>query len=144
MNLIDRVAATQTTIDTYHERPFVWGSGDCAHLAADHLAALQIETRLSEAASYSTEIGAKRALRKLGAASMEDLADALGFDRIAPASAIVGDLVGFPGGREGAEWTAIGVHVGGERIMGFADPDGSGARCEFGPVSVCTVAWRVG
>ncbi len=144
LNLIDRVTATQTTIDTYHERPFEWGQADCARLAAHHLHTLGLNTRLDEARGYSTELGAKRALKKLGANSMEDLADAMGFDRIPPASAIVGDLIGFPGGREGAEWTALGVHVGGDRIMGFADPDGTGARCEFGPTHVCTVAWRVG
>lgn len=143
-DLIARVTATQTTIDTYHERAFEWGEADCARLAAHHLQSLGVTTRLDEAASYTTEIGAKRALKRLGATSMEDLADAMGFERIPPASAIVGDLVGFPGGREGAEWTALGVHVGGDRIMGFADPDGSGARCEFGGAHVCTVAWRVG
>lgn len=144
LNLIDRVTATQATIDTYHECPFEWGQADCARLAAHHLQTLGLNTRLDEAAGYSTELGAKRALKKLGANSMEDLADAMGFERIPPASAIVGDLIGFPGGREGAEWTALGVHVGGDRIMGFADPDGTGARCELGPTHVCTVAWRVG
>lgn len=143
-SLIERVAATQATTDEYHERPFKWGEGDCARLAASHLFNLGIATQLDRAGNYSTERGALRALKRLGASSMEDLADQLGFARIAPAAAIVGDIVGFPGGREDAPWTALGIHCGGDKILGFADPDGSGARCEYGPVSVCTTAWRVG
>lgn len=145
MNLIERVKATQETIDTFVGLPFEWGVGDCGQLAGQHLEALGIETPLARVAGYTTEIGARRAIRKLDANSMEDVVDALGFERIAPAAALVGDLVGFPGGRdEDHAWTALGVHTGGDRIIGFADPDGSGGACHWGPVSICTVAWRVG
>jgi len=142
-SLIDRVTHTQATIDAFLYRPFAWGSADCAHLAGSHVERFGVQTALGEVGKYATERGAKRKLRSLGVTSMEELADAAGFERIPPASALVGDLVGFPGGQEGDEWTALGVHVGGDRIMGFADPDGAGARCEYGPVSICTVAWRV-
>ena len=91
------------------------------------------------------KIGAKRVMKRLGASSMEDFLDKLGLPRIAPASAVVGDVIGFPGGRdEDHQWTALGVHVGASDILGFAAADGEDAIVRVGPVSVATVAWRVG
>lgn len=143
MNLIERVTATQATIDDFLFKPFEWGTADCGQLAGSHLERLNIAA--PKPRNYSTELGAKRALSDLGATSMEDLCDALGLERIAPAAAVVGDLLGFPGGTEEDQWTALGVHTGGDKLIGFADSgNGDGVRCEWGPVSIATVAWRVG
>lgn len=144
MDLIARVDATQKTIDHWLDAVFEWGSSDCGQMVGSHLEALGFDTPLSVAGTYTTELGAKRVMRKLGASSMEDFLDKLGFERIAPASAITGDVVGFPGGSEGEEWTALGVHVGSDRIVGFAAAPDEAAIVRAGPVSVCTVAWRVG
>jgi hypothetical protein len=144
MNLIDRANGTQTTIDNFAHTEFAWGSRDCGQLAGQHLEILGFETALKAAGNYKTERGAKIALGRLGFPDMEAVVDALGFERIAPAMAITGDIVGFPGGSEEKPWTALGIHVGGDRVMGYADVLGEGPTCEFGPVSVCTVAWRVG
>jgi hypothetical protein len=143
MTLIERVAATQKTIDTFLNVEFEWGTADCAQLAARHVEALGIPSRLSEAPNYKTERGARRALTVLDVKSMEGLVESHGFASIAPASALVGDIVGFPGGTNEKPWTALGIYCGGDRILGFADVDGSGARAEYGPLSVCTFAWRV-
>jgi hypothetical protein len=144
MNLIARVDATQKTIDHWLDAEFEWGSSDCGQMVGSHLEMLGFKTPLSDAGNYTTELGAKRVMRKLGASSMEDFLDKLGFERIAPASAITGDVVGFPGGSEGKEWTALGVHVGTDKIVGFAAAPDEVAIVRAGPVSVCTVAWRVG
>lgn len=141
ISIIDRVDATQKTIDEFLFRTFTWGNCDCAHLVTAHLGKLDRTTRLSEAGKYSTELGARRAMKRLGAASLEDFLDQMGFERIPVASAVAGDVIGLPGGTEEHEWTALGVHIG-DRILAFAD-SGSGVRCEWGPISVCTVAWRV-
>jgi hypothetical protein len=141
MNLIVRVAAAQATIDQFLEKPFEWGTNDCAQLAAFAVEQLGFETVVSKAGRYKTQRGARRALARLGAKSMEDLPDAMGFERIAPAMALPGDIVGFPGGDTDAEedrWTALGVCIGQDRILGFAN-----GICDVGPFSVCTVAWRV-
>lgn len=143
MILIDRVAATQKTIDEFLHVKFQWGSADCGQLAGRHVEALGLRSRLAEAPNYKTELGARRALSALSVSSMEELVDSHGFERIAPAAALVGDLVGFPGGTEDRPWTALGIHCGGDRILGFADVDGAGASLEYGPTSVCTIAWRV-
>jgi hypothetical protein len=145
MDLIKRVSATQQTIDTWLDEQFQWGTADCGQMVGSHLETCGFETPLSNAGAYKTELGAKRAMKKLGASSMEDFLDKLGFERIPPASALVGDVVGFPGGvDEDHAWTALGVHVGTDRIVGFAAAEGEDAVVRVGPVSVCTIAWRVG
>jgi hypothetical protein len=141
ISIIERVNATQKTINDFLFKSFEWGACDCAHLVTAHLAELNLPTRLTEAGNYSTELGAKRAMKRLGAKSLEDFLDAMGFERIPVASAVAGDIIGLPGGTEEHQWTALGVHTG-DRILAFAD-SGDGVRCEWGPISVCTVAWRV-
>ncbi len=143
MTLIDRVAATQKTIDDFLHVDFQWGTADCGQLAGRHVEALGLTSRLAEAPNYKTERGARRALSALAVSSMEELVDGHGFERIAPAAALVGDIVGFPGGTDDKPWTALGIHCGGDRILGFADVAGSGPTAEYGPLSVCTIAWRV-
>lgn len=144
MNLIARVENTQKTIDTWLDKTFEWGAADCGQMVGNHLETMGFKTPLTEAGRYTTELGAKRVMKRLGASSMEDFLDKLGFERIAPATAIVGDVVGFPGGRdEDHAWTALGVHTGSDKIVGFAAADGEAAIVRVGPVSVATIAWRV-
>lgn len=139
MNLLERVEATQKTIDQFFGQPFEWGVRDCAILAATHAENFGYETRLKEARNYKTAIGAKRALHELGVSDMEDLVDAYGFERIPPAMALPGDLCAIPGGEEGNEWSALGIFIdSGQHIMAFAM-----GECLKGPASVCTTAWRV-
>ncbi len=144
MTLIARVEATQNTIDKWLDKTFEWGSADCGQMVASHLQEFGLTTPLEAAGRYSTELGAQRAVRKTGAKTMEDIVDQMGFTRISPASAIVGDIVGFPGGRdEDHVWTALGVHTGSDKIIGFAAAPGEEAVVRAGPVSVCTVAWSM-
>jgi len=139
MNLLERVQRTQKTIDEFFGQPFVWGKADCGILAGRHLENMGFETLLSKARGYSTEIGARRAMRALGCGSMEEFIDAYGFVRIPPAMALPGDVVGFPGGEDGKAWTALGVMIdSGEHLIGFAN-----GEVMRGPSHVCTVAWRV-
>lgn len=139
MNLLERVRHTQKTIDEFFGQPFVWGKSDCGILAGRHLENMGFETLLPKARKYSTEIGARRAMRALGCGSMEQFVDAYGFERIPPAMALPGDVVGFPGGEDDRAWTALGVMIdAGEHLIGFAN-----GEVMRGPARVCTVAWRV-
>jgi hypothetical protein len=145
MDLIARVNATQATIDHWLDKTFEWGTADCGQMVGSHLESMGVSTPLAQAGNYKSELGAKRAMKRLGASSMEDFLDKLGFERIAPAAAITGDVVGFPGGKdEDHAWTALGVHVGTDKILGFAAAEGEDAIARVGPVEVATVAWRVG
>jgi len=139
MTLLDRVTRTQRTIDEFYGQPFSWGNADCGILAGRHLENLGFTTLLSKARKYSTELGARRAMKALGCSTMEEFIDAYGFERIPPAMALPGDVIGFPGGDDEAPWTALGVMIdAGENLIGFAN--GAVMR---GPSHICTVAWRV-
>lgn len=139
MNLLDRVTATQKTVDAFLGKDFEWGVADCAILAATHVENFGHETVRNKARKYTTALGAKRAMKLLGVNSMEDFVDAYGFERVPPAATLPGDLVAFPGGEEGAEWSALGVVVdAGEHLIGFAL-----GKCLKGPTRLCTAAWRV-
>lgn len=138
MNLFVRAEATQKTIDQFYDQPFEWGVADCAILACRHLDNLGIANPLDKVIGYTDEKGARKALVKLGVKGMEELADKQGFERIAPAAAILGDLVAIPGGEEGNEWLGLGVALANGRILAFAND-----KAMIGPVEVATIAWRV-
>lgn len=143
MNLIERVRITQKTIDQFLFRNFEWGTVDCAQLCDFHAKLAGHSTPLSKAGSYKTERGAKLALRKAGASNMEELVG-LVLQPIAPAYAMVGDIVGLPGGSPEKPWTAIGVHVGEDKVIALANSTGLGDRVEWGPANLITHAWSIG
>lgn len=92
-----RHAAIEATMDRYRDQPFAWGSVDCAKIAAFHLAQMGIEIRIAKAGGYSTPLGARRALRRLGYATLADMADGIGLTPIAPARMLLGDLAQVEG-----------------------------------------------
>lgn len=85
---------------------------------------------------YSTETGAVRALKRTGFADLIEAVDALGLERIAPAAAKTGDLVGMP--CEGPWGCALTVAVGNGRVFGFLD-----GMAQVQIPSAFTAAWRV-
>lgn len=87
-----RVAATSATFARFNGQPLVLGKTDCARMVAFHLKQLGFKLSLLKAGEYSTEVGARRALERLGVKSVSDLMD-LHFPRIAPAEARVGDVL---------------------------------------------------
>lgn len=92
-----RHATIEATMARFRDRPFAWGSVDCAKVAAFHLAQVGIEIRLAKAGSYKTALGGKRALRRLGYSTLPDMADGIGLTPIAPARMLLGDLAAVPG-----------------------------------------------
>lgn len=141
MNLPERVNLTQETINEFQGQDFKWGEYDCGLLAARHLDRLGIKTPYHNedgeiAVSYRSESGAKKFLIKTGHRSMEAVIDGLGFERIAPASVLPGDLVALPG--EG-DWMALGVALSNGKALAFAF-----GVCQAGAASACEIAWRVG
>ena len=133
--MIARRDAAQAAVDRFDGQPFVWGKNDCVRLSAFVLRKLGHKPNLARAGSYSSLLGAKRALARTGFASLEAALDALGLPRIPPAAATTGDIVGLPG--EG-DWTALTVAVGNGRVLGFME--GRGGIMQ--PVTTVT-AWRV-
>src|SRR3546814_13704694 len=72
---------------------------------------------LAKAGSYSSALGAKRALAKVGYATLSEALDAH-LPRIAPASALLGDIIEIEG--DGPLGT-MGVYVGNGRIFCYPE-----------------------
>ncbi len=86
-----RVAATSATFDKFNGQPLVLGKTDCARMVAFHLKQLGFKPSLLKGGAYSTEVGARRALMRMGVESLSEIMD-LHFPRIAPADARTGDI----------------------------------------------------
>lgn len=115
-----RVAAAQATRETFCDQPFIWGAHDCVRLAAHDLKGLGYKPRLSRGGFYETALGARKALKRTGFASIEAALDDLGLARLPWAYALPGDIVALPSFED---WPALGVVMDQTLVLAFA-PDG--------------------
>lgn len=121
--LVARVAAAQATIDAFHHKMFEWGKYDCCRLAAHLLKGMGHRPNLTRFGYYRSELAATKALKRLGFDDTVDVVDALGFQRIPPASALPADLCGLRTvDRRGL--SGLAVFIGQGRLLGFLDEDG--------------------
>jgi hypothetical protein len=130
-----RQAAAQATFDRFDGAAFRWSSNDCARLAAFVVRRLGHRPKMPKAGTYSSALGARRALKAAGFDSLEAALDAMGFERIPPASALPGDIVAIPGV---GDWSALTVALGNGRVLGFMDGRAGAMQPKL---YVC--AWRV-
>src|SRR3546814_6108937 len=100
-----RHAATEATLAKYRDQPFKWGRYDCARVIAHQAKKLGHKVSLAKAGSYSSALGAKRALAKVGYATLSEALDAH-LPRIAPASALLGDIIEIEGDGRSEEHTS--------------------------------------
>lgn len=101
--LVQRGFATQQTLDSFRTTKFIWGQADCIVMARAHLERFGYE--LPKLPAYRSAIGAKKALKTMGAGSTVDLIDQY-LDQIAPANMLVGDLAALEG-EHGLEGIAV-------------------------------------
>lgn len=113
-----RVAATSATFDRFHGQPLVLGKTDCARMVAFHLKQLGFKTSLLKAGAYSTEVGARRALERLGVKSLADIMDQH-FPRIAPAEARTGDICCVRAAGDLGDAMQVKLHR--NNVLGFLD-----------------------
>jgi hypothetical protein len=136
--LLRRQQAAQAALDRFKGEPLVYGKNDCVRLAAFVLRKMGHRPQLAKAGSYSTALGAARALQRAGFEDLAAAVDALGLPRIAPAAAWVADMVLLPA--EGPFGGALSVAVGNGRVLGYhEDVDGADI---LQPVQYLA-AWRV-
>lgn len=122
--MLRRQRAAQATVDRFRGVPFAYGKNDCARLAAFALRQMGHKPGLAKAGSYSSVLGASRALKRLGHDDLASALDALGLLRIPPIAALPGDLIMLPG--LGAFGGAITMAVGNGRVLGYhEDLDGA-------------------
>ncbi|BBD01832.1 DUF6950 family protein [Sphingobium sp. YG1] len=111
-----RHAAIEATMARYRGRPFAWGRVDCAKMAAFHLKKLGFPISISKAGSYSSAIGAKRAIGRMGYDNLTDLLDGLGLTRIPYSRLMLGDIV-LAEGHGGVD--ALGIYASNGHVLGF-------------------------
>lgn len=134
-----RVAAAQATRDQWWERPFRLGHADCVRMIASHLRRLGHPVRLPASGSYRSIAAARTALAGRGFESLPAALDAMGFTRIPPAAALVGDVLELPSEIDGL--AALVVALGNGRVLGWHDDAPKGA-CVLQPVTMLA-AWRI-
>jgi len=135
--LVLRARAAEAVMAEFHHKPLVWGTHDCGRLAIAAVRALGHRLPLGMIGTWSSEVQAKRALKRCGFGDMADAVDSFGFPRIAPAYRLPGDLVALEG--EGG-WTALALAVSNARIFGF---HGAPPVCRvLKPLQMLT-AWRI-
>ena len=114
--LVRRREATQATVDAWKGKPFRLGYSDCVRLTASHLRRMGRKVRLPAQGSYRTLRSAEKALSARGYVDLPAAMDGMGFERIAPAAALPGDVIAIPSEH------AIGclmIAVGNGRALGF-------------------------
>lgn len=111
-----RATAAQATLDRFKGRPLRLGVNDCVRMAAFHLRKLGYAVKLPPSGSYRTVKSALRALEARGYPDLATALDDLGLERIAPASAMVGDILMMP-----AEHPlgALAIALGNGRVVGY-------------------------
>lgn len=115
-----RSEAAQACVDRFSGRPLSWGKVDCAQIVLHDLRQLGVSTKAWKGLTYSTEIGAARALRARGFDGLGAAMDALGLERIAPAMAVMGDVIGVE--TEGDLWDCgLTVRVSPQFVLGLYD-----------------------
>lgn len=136
--MVRRTAAAQKTLDTWSKRPMKLGTADCVRMAASHLRLLGYKVRLPNSGSYRTLNSATKALKAAGYKTLEAALDEQGLERIAPAQAIVGDILMLPGVDHLGGLT---VALGNGRVVGWHEEVPGGAVV-LQPVEY-VAAWRV-
>ena len=135
--MVRRVQAAQTTLDRWSVRPMKLGTSDCVRMTAAHLRLLGYRVKLPPSGSYRTIKGAFKALKERGFESIADALNAMGLERIAPAAAVVGDVVMMPG-VDGLG--ALTIQLTNGRVIGYHD-DAPGGATALQPLEF-VAAWR--
>lgn len=135
--LIRRQKAVEATMERFRGKAFAWGSVDCAKMVAFHLKQLGIKVRLSKAGTYKTAIGARGALKRLGYDNLTAAMDGHGFERIAPAFAMMGDVVAFASDHEIG---ALGIVTGNGNMLAFHEAHDQPVVMTMSSIDT---AWRV-
>jgi len=117
--MLRRAATTRACMDRFNGKAYVAGARDCAKLAAHAAHKMGRRVPLLTRARHTTEAGALKYVRKAGFASLVELMDATGLERIAPAAALPGDIIGMASGD--AFGCSLAVALDDGLVLGFHD-----------------------
>ena len=136
-SLVQRAAATEKTMQRYRHRPFDWATGGtCLHLARAQMK--NMGHRPPAIPKFSTAMGAQRAMKAAGFATLADLFDSL-LTRIAPASMLVGDLAIVRGEDD---LDSVVISAGAGNLLGWHGADMSQLQ-NIAEINDFIGAWRL-
>jgi len=133
MNLVERMMATQATVDAFKGKRFVDWQSDCIFLMTTHA---QHMGRKIDVPRYGDAKSAAAALRKLGFRTLGQAMDKH-FRRIERHEVMTGDIVEMPGANG---FTALSIAVGNGRVLGFHE---SIPHCDILQPVLISGAWRI-
>lgn len=132
-----RMDALEAVRDRFEGKPFRLGTNDCAQLVRRMLREMG-HPALPRPKPYTTELGARRELKRLGFDSLEALMDSL-LPRIAPAAMLAGDIGLVDAEPAGGETLVVSL---GHKFWGWNHDHDAMAPLE--PLGdVIKAAWRV-
>jgi hypothetical protein len=135
--LIKRQQAVKATMERFHGKSFVLGSVDCMKMVGFHLKRLGIKVPFAKGGPYKSALSAQAALRRAGHKTVMDVMDSLGLERIAPAAALIGDVVACPADNP---LGALAIVVGNGNMLAFHESHEQPVIMTMGMVDT---AWRV-
>ncbi|MGQ3041118.1 MAG: DUF6950 family protein [Brevundimonas sp.] len=136
MNIV-KARAAQACIDRFSGSAYRPGTGDCVRLIRHHLRGVGVSVPCLKGRSWTNELTGLRLMRKLGYPDLVAAVDDLGLPRIAPARAVVGDILALP--TDGGPWgCALAIAVGNGRAFGFSE-----GRAQLVQPLEYVAAWRV-
>lgn len=133
MNLIERIEATQKTVDIFKRKNFADGKFDCIQLVLCHARNMGKRIKVPR---YGDLKSAADALREMGFRTLGEAMDAH-FTRIEPVKAMAGDFVETPGENG---FSSLMVALGNGRTLGFHEDI---PHCDILQPVLISGAWRV-
>lgn len=115
MNIAQRAAVTTATADRFQGPAFEIGKWDCGKMLIWHLRQMGRRPKVGPGGTWKTALGLKRWLAAHGGSGAAVL-DGWGLLRIAPAAAIVGDIIELEGE---PPFGAFGVALGLGRVLAY-------------------------
>jgi hypothetical protein len=113
---VRRVLATQATLGRFLGKTHKLGTVDCGRMVGLHLRKCGRKIEVPKIGAYSTYAGALKWLKARGCDSLEAFLDQAGLLPIAPAEAIVGDVLTLP---SADALSAPVIYIGDGRSLGF-------------------------
>jgi hypothetical protein len=135
-NAVRRVRATQATLDRFLGKTYKLSTVDCGRMLGLHLRKMGRKVEVPKIGAYSTYAGALKWLKQRGCDSLEAYLDSLGLLRIAPAEALVGDVLTL---QSNDLLSAPVIYVGDGRYLGFLEDSD---RAELLKPTAFEQAWR--
>lgn len=131
-----RIQAAQATVDRFLGKIYKLSTVDCGRMVGFHLRKLGRKVEVPKMGAYSTPAGALKWLKQRGCDSLEAYFDGLGLLPIAPAEALVSDILTL---QSPDVLSAPVIYLGDGQYLGFHEDS---ARCELLKPTAFELAWR--